>query len=76
MALPAGFRVDETPDPLHLKTPFGTYDATWASESGTLVFQRKLEVQARSVPVSQYPELKKFLDAVNSAEEAPVVLVR
>ena len=76
VALPAGFKVDETPQPVHLTTPFGLYEATWVAEPGTLVFRRKLEVQARSVPVSDYAELRKFLDAVTVSAEAPVVLVK
>ena len=76
IALPADFKVDELPEPLHLASPFGKYDATWTAEGGAFVFQRKLEMQAQSVPVNQYEELKRFLDAVMGSAEAPVVLVK
>jgi hypothetical protein len=33
-------------------------------------------MQAQSVPVDQYEELKRFLDAVRGSAEAPVVLVK
>lgn len=76
ITLPADFKVDELPEPLHLSSPFGKYDTTWAAESGAFVFQRRLEMQAQSVPVDQYEELKRFLDAVMGSAEAPVVLVK
>jgi hypothetical protein len=76
IALPAGFRVDETPDAVHLDTRFGKYDASWTVEGATLLFRRTLEVQAQSVPVAEYGELRKFLDGVNGSGAAPVVLVR
>jgi hypothetical protein len=74
--LPADFKVDELPEPLHLTSPFGKYDATWKADVGALVFQRKLEIQAQSVPVDKYGELKRFLDAVMGSAEAPIVLVK
>ena len=76
ISLPAEFKVDELPEPLHLASPFGKYDATWAAEGGALLFERKLEVQAQSVPVDQYQELKRFLDSVMGSAESPVVLVK
>jgi hypothetical protein len=76
ITLPADFKVDELPEPLHLSSPFGKYDATWVAENGAFVFQRKLEMQAQSVPVNQYEELKRFLDTVMGSAEAPVVLVK
>jgi hypothetical protein len=76
ISLPAEFKVDELPQPMHLASPFGKYDATWEAEGGALVFQRKLEMQAQSVPVTQYEDLKHFLDAVMGSAEAPVVLVK
>ena len=76
IALPAEFKVDELPEARHLDSPFGKYDASWKSEGGTLVFQRMLEMQAQSVPVAQYAELKRFLATVMGLAESPVVLVR
>ena len=76
ITLPAGFRLDETPDPVHLDSAFGKYDATWTPEGGVLVFHRKLEVQAQTVPVARDKELQKFLDTVYGSAELPVVLVK
>ncbi len=76
ISLPAGFNVDELPPRLRLNSPFGQFEATWSVDAGTLTFERKLEMQAQSVPPKQYDELKQFLDAVGGAPESPVVLVK
>jgi len=76
IALPPEFKVDELPDQMHVDSPFGKYDASWVVDSGTLVFKRKLEMQAQSVPAAQYSQLKRFLDTIGAAAEQPVVLVK
>ena len=70
------FKVDELPTAVRIDSPFGKYEATWLSEGGSIVFKRKLEIAAQTVPAAQYAELKKFLDAVAGSAEEPVVLVR
>ena len=74
--LPQGFKVDELPQPVQIDSPYGKYQAKWESQVGSVVFSRKLELQAQSVPAAQYGELKKFLDAVYGSADAPVVLVK
>ena len=74
--LPKEFKVDELPDAVRLHSDFGKFDASWVVKDGTLVFQRTLEIQAQTVAPPRYQELKKFLDAVSAAEDAPVVLVK
>jgi hypothetical protein len=76
IALPPEFKVDELPDRVHADSPFGRYEASWVVEQNTLVFKRKLELQAQSVPADRYPELKRFLDLVGSSPEQPVVLMK
>jgi hypothetical protein len=68
--------VDELPPPVSIKSPFGSFEASWASTAGAVTFQRKVEVQAQSVPAAQYAELRKFLELVGGAPESPVVLVK
>ena len=74
--LPKEFKVDELPEPIKVESPFGKIDAGWKAEAGTLVFHRTLEMRAQTVPAEQYAALRKFLDAVSAAEDAPVVLIR
>ena len=74
--MPAAFRVDELPEPIHVESKYGKYDATWTAHDGKLVFHRMVETQAQTVPAAQYGELKKFLDLVYGSAEAQVVLLR
>jgi hypothetical protein len=76
ISLPAEFKVDELPGRLQLDSPFGKYEASWTVQSGTLIFRRRLEIQAQSVPQDQYVQLKTFLDTVMGSAELPVVLVK
>jgi len=77
MTLPDGFKVDEMPPAVHLNSPFGTFEATWKLENPSLVvFHRTIQIPAQSVPASQYPELRKFLEMVRGAAEEPVILVK
>ena len=68
--------MDELPDAVRIDSPFGKYEATWAAESGVLVFRRSFEIPAQTVPAEQYADFKQFLDRVASSAYAPVVLVR
>jgi hypothetical protein len=74
--LPTGFKVDELPDAVHIDSSFGKYEATWASESGAILFKRTFEIPAQTVAVSQYSEFKHFLDRVAVSGDSPVVLVK
>jgi len=74
--LPAGFNVDELPDPLKLDTPFGSYATSYEVKDGQLVFTRKLVQRAATIPVEQYNSVRSFFERIRAAEQAPVVLVR
>jgi hypothetical protein len=74
--LPKEFKVDELPAPIQVSSGFGKVEASWKAESGTLIYRRTLEISAQTVPADRYGELRKFLEAVTAAEDAPVVLVR
>lgn len=73
--LPPEFKVDELPPAIKLNSDFGSFQATWTAESGTLVFQRTLEMPAQSVPPARYADLKKFLNSVTGSAGSPIVLV-
>ncbi len=76
ITLPAGFKVDELPDAVKVESPFGKFEASWAVDGGVVVFRRRLEIQAQSVPAAKYAELRKFLDSAAAAPETPLVLVK
>jgi hypothetical protein len=74
--LPDGFKIDELPPAVHIACPYGKYDAQWEAQVGSVVFSRKLELQAQSVPAAQYSDLKRFLDSVYGSANAPVILMK
>jgi transglutaminase-like putative cysteine protease len=74
--LPAGFAVDEVPDPVKLETPFGSYMTSYEVVNGELVFKRQLSQKATTIPAAQYEAVRKFYESIRAAENAPVVLAR
>lgn len=74
--LPAGFEVDELPDPLKLDASFGSYNTTYAVKDGELVFTRTLAQRAGTIPAAQYQTVRSFFERIRAAELAPVVLAR
>src|SRR5260370_23950407 len=65
--LPAGFKIDEMPDGGKLETPFGTYTCSYQAQGDELIFERKLEIRAATVPAEQYAALKTFFERVAGA---------
>ena len=74
--LPAGFDVDEMPDPVKLDAPFGSYKTSYVVKDGELVFTRALTQRATTIPAAQYPVIRSFFERMRAAEQAPVVLAR
>jgi transglutaminase-like putative cysteine protease len=74
--LPAGFDVDEMPDPLKLETQFGSYVTKYEVKDGELVFTRTLIERAVTVPADQYSSVRGFFEKIRAAEQSPVVLAR
>jgi hypothetical protein len=74
--LPAGFDVDELPDPVKLKTQFGSYAATYQVKDGYLFFERMLVLQSSVIPTGNYQSVRTFFERVRAAEQAPAVLAK
>jgi transglutaminase-like putative cysteine protease len=74
--LPAGFVVDELPDPVKLQTSFGSYMTSYEVKDNELVFKRQLQQQAMTIPATDYEMVRKFFESIRTAENAPVVLAR
>jgi len=74
--LPAGFDVDEVPDPVKIDSDFGTYTASYEVKDGQLLYTRKLVQRAATIPADKYADVRAFFGRVRASEEAPVVLAR
>jgi hypothetical protein len=74
--LPAGYVVDEAPEPIRLESEYGSYDAQWNLTDGALQFKQSLTLQPKLVAPEDYPKLRDFLLKVRGAGNSPVVLAR
>ena len=73
--LPPAFKVDEMPPPQKLDSSVGKYRASCEAKDGELLFNRTLELNASTA--SDNPKKRTtFFDSIQTAEQAPVVLVR
>jgi hypothetical protein len=74
--LPAGFDVDELPDPVKLDTAFGSYSTSYAVRDGQLQFKRTFMQRAVTVPPAEYAAVRGFFERIRAAEQSPVVLAK
>ena len=74
--IPAGFDVDEMPEPLDLKTEFGAYRAECISRDGTVIYKRSLLLRNTVLPVEQYDAVREFFMSIRNSEQSPVVFIR
>lgn len=74
--LPAGFDVDEVPDPVKIDSEFGSYTASYEVRDGQLLYTRKFVQRAATIPADRYADARAFFGRVRASEESPVVLAR
>jgi hypothetical protein len=74
--LPAGFDVDELPDPVKLDAPFGSYSTTYEVKDGRLHFTRAFQTRATTIQPADYPQVRSFFERIRAAEQSPVVLAK
>jgi Domain of Unknown Function with PDB structure (DUF3857)/Transglutaminase-like superfamily len=74
--LPAGFDVDELPDPVKLDTAFGSYSTSYAVRDGQLQFKRTFTQRAATIPPADYAAVRSFFERIRAAEQSPVVLAK
>ncbi len=75
-SLPAGFVVDEMPDPVTIDTPFGSYATKYEVKEGKLHFSRSMSTKRFTVPVDKYEGVRSFFTKIRDAEQSPVVLIK
>jgi transglutaminase-like putative cysteine protease len=76
MKVPAGFVVDELPDPVALETPFGTYRATTEKSGTTVTVTRDLVLRRATIPAADVAAVRGFFEKLRAADDAPIVLRR
>ena len=74
--LPQGYEIEAVPQPVTIKTKFGTYNSSVKLVGNVLHYVRVREQYAGRFPPKDYAELVKFFDDIYKADRAKVVLVK
>jgi len=76
ITLPAGFAVEDLPDPVQVKTDFATYQSKTEVVGQVLRYTRTFEIKTVSLPAARAPELKSLYRTIAGDERGSVVLKR
>ncbi len=76
LQVPAGFQVDELPEPVVVESELGTFRARWKAGEGTVEMEQQLELRDSVTPATGYAGVRAFFEQVSAAANAAVVLVR
>jgi transglutaminase-like putative cysteine protease len=74
IALPAGYVVDETPDPVNLDVDFASYHSTVTSKDNKLHYEREYVVRQVEIPADKAAEFRRLEGAILSDEKGTAVL--
>ena len=72
--LPAGYAVDELPEPLHYDADFATYTSKVTADGNKLKYDRTLTVRQISLPAERYPDVEKLSRIISTDEQRTAVL--
>lgn len=76
ITLPAGYSVDELPDPLEIRKDFADYTSKAVANASTLSYSRDLLRKQVTVPLSQVPDLKAFYRDIGREERSSAVFMK
>jgi Domain of Unknown Function with PDB structure (DUF3857) len=74
ITLPAGYVVDETPDPVDVDLDFASYHSTVSAKGNTLHYEREYVVRQVEIPADKADSFRKLERAILSDEKAAAVL--
>jgi hypothetical protein len=74
IALPAGYVVDETPDPVDIDMDFASYHAAVTAKGNVLHYEREYVVRQVELPADRAADFRKFESAILSSEKGTAVL--
>ncbi|ABF39544.1 hypothetical protein Acid345_0539 [Candidatus Koribacter versatilis Ellin345] len=72
--LPAGFKVDELPEPTQVTAPFAEYKSKVEAKDNVLSYSRTYTVKDLVIPVDQLGALQKFMRGIAADERNTAVL--
>ncbi|MEO6964458.1 MAG: DUF3857 domain-containing protein [Acidobacteriaceae bacterium] len=72
--IPAGYAVDDLPDPVNVDTPFASYRSEVKADGGVLCYYREYTVKKLELDAHEYPALRKFESEIYTDENRDAVL--
>jgi transglutaminase-like putative cysteine protease len=72
--LPAGYAVDEVPDPVKLDLGFAAYESATDVKGNTLHYKRTYTIRQVTLPADRYADVQKLASAIGADEESRAVL--
>ncbi len=76
IALPAGYVVDETPDPVDVDMDFASYHAAVTAKGNVLHYEREYVVRQVEIPADKAADFRKLEGAILFDEKGTAVLKR
>ena len=67
--VPAGYAVDEMPDPVKLDVGFASYESSTRLDGNTLHYTRTYTVRQVSLPADRYPDVQKLAATIEADEQ-------
>ncbi len=74
ITLPAGYVVDEVPDPVKLDVGFASYESSSHVKDNVLHYTRTYTVRQVTLPAEKYDDLQKLAQTIASDEQSRAVL--
>jgi Domain of Unknown Function with PDB structure (DUF3857)/Transglutaminase-like superfamily len=72
--LPAGYAVDEIPDPIKLDLGFASYESSSEVKNNILHYTRTYTVREVTLPADKYPDVQKLAGVIATDEQRSAVL--
>ena len=72
--LPAGYVVDELPEPVSVECPYGSYQSHVSVTGNTLEYKRTYIIKSVQVPTDKLPEVRTFMGQIAQDENSSAIL--
>lgn len=74
IALPAGYVVDETPDPANIDMDFASYHSSFTAKGSVLHYEREYTVRQVELPASRAAEFRRLEGEILADKKVAAVL--
>ncbi len=76
IAIPPGYVVDETPDPVEMNVDFASYKSSVSVKGNLLHYEREYVVKDVEIPAAKAGDFRKLQSAIMDDERSTAVLKR